>query len=141
MSRKDARENAFKMIFADITPQDERPWEEFFDETDSEIWVGKGVCDADKEYITALCEGVRGATSELDAGIEKYLRNWKIDRINRVCLAAMRLAIFEINNMEDVPYKVSASEAVELVKKYAGASEAKFVNGVLGEYIKNEISR
>lgn len=141
MSRKDARENAFKMIFADIKPQDEKPWEAFFAEGDAEIWSGKSVDGEDKEYISALCEGIRQRSAEIDAEIEKYLRDWTLDRINRVCLAAMRLAVYEIKYIENVPFKVSASEAVEIVKKYAGASEAKFVNGVLGEYIKNEISR
>ncbi len=141
MSRKDARENAFKIIFSDINSDGRNSLEDFISaEGDKEIWTGKKAGEDEKKYIESVCLGVREGSEELDAEIGKYLRNWTIERINRVCLAALRLAFYEMKNIESVPVKVSASEAVEIVKKYAGASEAKFVNGVLGEYIKNGLN-
>lgn len=55
-------------------------------------------------------------------------------------LAALRVAVYEMKYLEGIPAKVSAAEAVAIVKKYADEKEGKFVNGVLGEYIKNELS-
>lgn len=140
MSRRNARENAFKIIFASEVSEDEKLLNDLFDgEKDSELWSGKAPEEEDKSYIEKVCTGVTGQREDIDKTIEKYLENWTIDRINRVCLAAMRLAIYEMKNIDGIPFKVSASEAVEIVKKYAGPKEAKFVNGVLGKYIKNEL--
>lgn len=141
MSRKDARENAFKIIFSDINSDGRNSLEDFISlQDDKEIWTGKKAGEDEKKYIESVCLGVKKDSEELDAEIGKYLRNWTVERINRVCLAALRLAFYEMKNIDSVPVKVSASEAVEIVKKYAGASEAKFVNGVLGEYIKTVLT-
>ncbi len=140
MSRKTARENAFKMLFAMITKADSNIPEGFYEEAgDGEVWSGKEAEKDDKDYIEKLCPGVLEKEAELDEIIKKYLKNWTIERINRVSLAALRLSIYEILYMEDIPLKVSVSETVEIVKKYAGEEDSKFVNGVLGEYIRKEI--
>lgn len=140
MSRRNARENAFKIIFASTDSAEEKLLEDFFNgEKDSELWTGKAPEEDDRAYIERACIGVREQREDIDKTIEKYLENWTIDRINRVCLAAMRLAVYEMKNLKGIPFKVSASEAVEIVKKYAGSKEAKFVNGVLGKFIKNEL--
>ena len=55
----------------------------------------------------------------------------------RVSLCALRLAIYEIENIEDVPTATAINEAVELVKKFDGEDSAKYVNGVLGSYIRD----
>lgn len=141
MSRKTARENAFKMLFAMITKGDEHIPEGFYEEAaDSEIWSGKEAGKDDKDYIEKVCPGVTQKEEEIDLIIKKYLKNWTIDRINRVSLAAMRLCIYEILYMEEIPLKVSVSETVEIVKKYAGEEDSKFVNGLMGEYIRKEIN-
>ncbi len=140
MSRKTARENAFKMLFAMITKGDERIPEGFYEEAaDGEIWSGKEAGKDDKDYIEKVCPGVSEKEEAIDDIIKKYLKNWTIDRINRVSLAALRLSIYEILYMEDIPVKVSVSETVEIVKKYAGEEDSKFVNGVLGEFIRKEL--
>ncbi len=140
MSRKFARENAFKIVFTDINKENSVKWEDFVtEENDKEIWSGKAPANEDTEYIKEVSEGVGEHAKEIDETIEKYLRGWSIDRINRVCLAALRVAVYEMKYMEGIPKKVSAAEAVAIVKKYADEKEGKFVNGVLGEYIKNEL--
>ena len=140
MSRKTSRENAFKMIFAMITKGDDRIPEGFYEDSkDSEIWSGKEASEEDRTYIEKVCPGVSEKEAELDEIIKKYLKNWTIERINRVCLAALRLCIYEMLYMEEIPVKVSAAETVEIVKKYAGEEEGKFVNGLLGEYIRKEL--
>lgn len=141
MSRRNARENAFKLLFSAIARQEAPLPKELFDEVgDEEIVSGKSISEEGKSYIQAVYDGVLTHQEELDRHISAYLKNWQIDRINRVCLASLRLGFYEIQYMENIPYRVSASEIVEIVKKYAGGEEAKFVNGVLGEYIRREIT-
>ncbi len=138
MSRKSARENAFKIIFAMIKEDGSDVVESIFkEENDKEIWSGRNTSEEEREYILSVCKGVSETKNMLDEEIGKYLKDWKIDRINRVCLASLRLAFYEIKYMDNIPFKVSANEAVEIVKKYADAKEAKFVNGLLGEFIKD----
>lgn len=140
MSRKFARENAFKIVFTDINEENGVKWEDFVTEkNDKEIWSGKAPGKEDTEYIKEVCMGVAEHAKEIDETVEKYLRGWSIDRINRVCLAALRIAVYEMKYMDGIPRKVSAAEAVAIVKKYADEKEGKFVNGVLGEYIKKEL--
>ncbi len=140
MSRRNARENAFKLLFSTIARQEAPLPQELFDEAgDEEVISGKHISEEGKSYIQSVYDGVLKHIKDLDECISMYLKNWQIDRINRVCLASLRLCFYEIQYMDDIPFRVSASETVEIVKKYAGEEEAKFVNGVLGEYIRREI--
>ena len=65
------------------------------------------------------------------------LKNWSIERIFKIDLAILRLAVYEINFMEGIPQKVAVNEAVELAKKYGNDTSSNFVNGVLREIIKD----
>lgn len=86
----------------------------------------------DLEYFDGLLSMVRGNLGEIDAAIENASDNWKIDRISKVDLGILRLAVAEIKYAEYIPVKVSIDEAVSLAKKYGGELSSKFVNGVLG---------
>ena len=68
----------------------------------------------------------------------KNLVRWKIDRISKVDLSILRLAIFEILHMNEIPASVSINEAVELAKKYSSKESASFINGLLGKVLKPE---
>ena len=68
--------------------------------------------------------------------ISKYLSKWKINRISRISLSALRLAVYELEFADDMPEKVSINESVELAKVYEGEETAAFVNGVLGAFIR-----
>lgn len=73
---------------------------------------------------------------ELDNSIKQNAPEWPINQINRVDLSILRLAIYELKHTKTPP-KVVIDEAVELGKEYGSNSSAKFINGVLGSYIKN----
>ena len=128
MTRKEAREQAFVLIFEKM----------FRDDTAEEILEYATeireieVDDYSKEIFLGVCE----KTEELDAEISKHLKNWKIERISKVALAILRLAVYEIKFVESVPESVSINEAVELSKKFSFAEDASFVNGVLGNIVK-----
>ena len=70
--------------------------------------------------------------------ILKNLKNWTIDRIFKIDLAILRLAIYEILYMEDIPVKVSVNEAVELAKEYGNNDSKSFVNGLLAKVIESK---
>ena len=83
--------------------------------------------------------GVSQHAAELDTYIEKYAQGWRFDRISLVASAIMRLAMFEIMYMPDIPNGAAVNEAVELAKKYDDPETAKFVNGILGSFVREEI--
>lgn len=89
-----------------------------------------------KEYIKDAIIGIRENINEIQGLIEKNLKaDWKIDRISKIDLSLLRLAIYEIKYKE-IPYKVAINEALELAKKYGEDSSKNFVNGVLASIVK-----
>ena len=70
--------------------------------------------------------------------IRKYAKNWKFERISRICAAILRVAMFEILYLPEVPYKAAANEAVNLTKLYEDSAAASFVNGILASFIREE---
>ncbi|NLO47107.1 MAG: transcription antitermination factor NusB [Clostridiales bacterium] len=92
------------------------------------------------DYIKSLALGVSGHLAELDTYIQKYAKNWHVGRISRVAVAIMRVAMYEILYMPDIPPAASVNEAVELSKKYEEADTTAFINGILGSFIRGELS-
>ena len=82
-------------------------------------------------FAWELVLGVWQHRSELDAVIEKFARNWRLDRVGRVELNLLRLGVYEMLYRADVPCKVSMNEALELDKQYGDARSHTFVNGIL----------
>ena len=74
---------------------------------------------------------------KLDKLISEAAPQWPIDKLNRIDLAILRLAVYELEN-EDTPPKVVIDEAVELAKEYGSESSSSFINGVLGTIYKDE---
>lgn len=90
-------------------------------------------------YITTLVCGVGSHGAELDGYIEKYAKGWRFSRIDRVASAIMRVTMYEIMYMPDVPNKVAINEAVEIAKKYVDEDVVKFINGILGSFVRMEL--
>jgi N utilization substance protein B len=91
-----------------------------------------------EDYIRRLASGVTEHGPELDAYIQKYAKNWKFERISRVCAAILRIAMYEILYLPEVPYKAAVNEAVNLAKLYEDSATASFVNGILASFIREE---
>jgi len=87
--------------------------------------------DSERGYIDDVAAGVRERCAEIDGWIEKYAVGWRIDRISRVDLAILRVAVYELLKKE-VPDPVVLNEAVELSKIYSTERAGAFINGVLG---------
>ncbi len=90
------------------------------------------------EYIEMVLKGVKENLAEIDSIILSKLKNWSIERIAKIDLAILRLAIYEIIYVEDIPEKVSANEAVELAKTYGNNDSKSFVNGVIAKVIESK---
>ena len=93
---------------------------------------------ADRAWIDRVFSGVTGSLDFLDDKIAAASRNWSIDRMARVDLAILRLAVWEIFNEEDVPGSVAINEAVELANCYSGDGSGRFVNGILGTILREK---
>ena len=89
-----------------------------------------------KEYIKDAVFGIKEHINEIQGLIEKNLKaDWKIDRISKIDLSLLKLAIYEIKYKE-IPYKVAINECLELAKKYGEESSKNFVNGILASVVK-----
>ena len=85
-----------------------------------------------REYISAIVTGVAERRNELDDYIEKYSKGWKLARISRIAQSVLRVAMFEVLYMDEVPDSVAINEAVELAKIYCDEGSPRFINGCLG---------
>ena len=155
MSRKLAREIAFKIVFSnnfqfeDVEINNVEEAEEtrkaqlleniISDKNSEEDTknVNDDISAEDKKYITEVTEGVAEKIEELDEKIKPYLKGWTMDRIGKTDLAILRLAVSEIFYRDDIPYKVSINEAVELAKSFCDDSSPSFINGVLAGIINS----
>ncbi len=95
--------------------------------------------DSQKAYIERLVRGIGAHNAELDGYIEKYARGWSFGRISRTAVAIMKIAMYEILYMPDIPAGAAINEAVELAKKYEEEETVPFVNGVLGGFVRGEV--
>lgn len=93
----------------------------------------------DKTYMIKICNLLKENNDKINELINKYAKNWTIERMPKVDLAILKLSICEILFMEEIPNKVSINEAVEIAKVYCDDKTPKFINGILGSVV-NELS-
>lgn len=89
-------------------------------------------------YIRRVVAGVGEHGYELDEYIEKYAIGWRFGRIPKVAAAIMRVAMFEVLYMQEIPNGAAINSAVELAKKYEDEKVVSFINGVLGAFARGE---
>ena len=148
MVRNQAREIAvhlaYELSFTDRTPEElleERLSSESFSRLagEDELYA-KAPNASQKKYISEIVLGVADHGPELDAFIAKYAKGWKFERIPLVASAIMRVAMYEILYCADIPNSVAINEAVEIAKHYETDETVKFINGILGSFVRGEIS-
>lgn len=145
MTRKEVREVTFMMLFqlefgSDLSIDDTLAQYYTIDSDgtdENEETVTVALAKSDRRYIETVVNGVREKMGELDSIIEKYSKDWAIERIIKVDLSILRYCIYEMTYMRKrTPVAVSINEAVELSKKYGTDKSRAFVNGVLSSYYK-----
>lgn len=135
MSRKVAREVAFKIVF-ELAFQNDEEAAKLFEKLVAASEEKYEITEEDNSYINEVITGIQSNESSIDEKIKKYLKDWSFERISKIDLAILRLAIYEINYREDIPCKVSVNEAVELAKIFGEDSSPAFINGILAEILK-----
>jgi len=126
MSRREARESAFKLLYQmEIRKSDPVSQRDIFLEE-------YPLADEDVVYFDDLVSGVTLHAAELDAFYVPLLKGWKTERLPKVDLVLLRIATFEIRMRKDVPVNVSISEAVVLAKRYSSEESKAYINAILG---------
>jgi len=131
MNRHKQREYTFRIIFSLDQNKTETPMEDLDLQIDS-VGLEK---EEDIELIRAKVINVYGELESIDTLIADASDKWSIDRIAKIELAILRVAIYDMK-FDEVPVQVAINEAVELSKKYGEDQSSKFVNGVLGQIAK-----
>ena len=129
MRRREQREHVFKLMFMTEFNSEEEMTEQL-----SLYFEGLGeLSEQDQEYMKKKYAHVREHLEDIDAQLNSASRGWKTKRMSRVDLAALRLAVYEMEYDEDVPTGVAINEAVELAKCFGSEESGAFVNGILGK--------
>lgn len=130
MTRRELREHIFLLVFRldfhsyEEMPEQVRMYLEELDEPAEE---------EDAKYIEEKSSKVFEKLQEIDAKLSEKAENWSVDRMGKVELAVLRLALYEILYDDTVPAPVAVDEAVEIAKKYGQDKAGSFVNGVLAK--------
>lgn len=130
MSRRELREQIFKLLFrVEFNSMEDMAEQEqlFFEDEDA-------AKEEDAVYISDKYHKISEKLSEIDSQLNEKAQGWNTDRMNKVDLTILRLAVYEICYDEDVPTGVAINEAVELAKKFGQDASFGFVNGVLAKF-------
>lgn len=132
MSRRELREQIFKFIFrVEFNSKEEmEEQEKFFFENDELV-----VNEEDAAYISAKSNKILEMLEEIDGMINQQAKGWTTERMSKVDLTIIRLAVYEMKFDEDVPVGVAINEAVELAKRFGQEESSGFVNGVLAKFV------
>ncbi|CAH2212886.1 transcription antitermination factor NusB [Tepidibacter aestuarii] len=131
MSRKISRELGMKMVYQmDMTKEyTSEKVEEFIQEHSHENF--------DSQYLVDLGNIFIENKEDIDSVISTHSNKWKINRIAKVDLSILRVAIAEIKYIDNIPFKVAINEGIELAKRYSDDESTKFINGLLGSVIND----
>jgi len=147
MKRTEAREIAVRLCFSlSENPSDPQELltqvfdDEYYDTLQAEDELYKSKPNKKQlDYITSLVKGISEHSAELDGYIEKYAVGWKFGRISRTAAAIMKLAMYEVLYMPDIPDNAAINEAIELAKRYEPPETVSFINGILGSFSRSEV--
>lgn len=133
MKRQRSREIAMELLFGMALSKNsyEETIETFIEDYEMDLST------VDVEYVKNTVKIVTDNLGKIDEIIVNALVNWKLDRISKVNLTILRLAVGEMLYVSDVPEKVAINEAIELTKKYSDEKSVSFVNGVLDKAFKS----
>lgn len=133
MSRTAAREVAMMILYSGLVGGTDTP--------DAVCEKADGIRpldETDTVYAKEIVAGVTEKAEEIDRVIGEHAVGWSLDRISRVDLSILRVAIYEMRWREDVPTGAAINEAVEMAKKYGGEKSFAFINGILGTVARQQ---
>ncbi|MBR3031617.1 MAG: transcription antitermination factor NusB [Clostridiales bacterium] len=127
MSRREAREAAFAFLYQLNFRQ------EPVSEQKAMYLEVHPLDEEDLPYFNEITDGVFEKKDELDAEYAKYLKDWKQSRLPKVDVMLLRIAVYEMLHVSDIPVSVSINEAVVLAKKYSSEESKSYINAILGK--------
>ena len=110
--------------------------EDTYDAVLDKSGITETLTEEDVAFSDAVLSGIETHQEEIDPLISELAIGWSIERMPRVDLSILRVAIYEMMYRRDIPYSVSINEAVELAKKFGGDEAPAFVNGILAKLIQ-----
>ncbi len=131
MNRSRSREIAMEVMYQMAIQND-------FSKEFSRKMVAQYEEESDEAYIFEVMDAFIENRETVDSQISPLLKNWTIERVGKVDLSILRLAVTEMNFMSSIPGKVSVNEAINMSKKYVDEKSGKFINGVLKHFIQAE---
>lgn len=131
MLRRELREYTFKLLFHGNFYEGEELEEQIANFLENE----EGLDEASRQLLAGKSKDIFPLIPQLDEKIAAVAKGWKLNRMGKVDLTIIRLALYEMLYDDQVPGKVAINEAVELAKKYGGAESPQFVNGILAKLI------
>lgn len=130
MGRKHARESTMKLLYQMEVNLD------FSDEAINIFFENNCFNAGERSYIEDAIKTIIENLKEVDSHIKTYIEGWELHRLAKVDLSTLRIAIYEIAYRKDIPIEVSINEAIEIAKKYSTDESSKFINGVLGSFVR-----
>ena len=132
MNRSAAREETFKLIYSlEVQKED-------FSDEQIDLYIESENIEDEKtlQYMKEIVKGIKEKDEDINERISKNLKSgWTIERISKINLALLKIAIYEIIYTE-TPFKVAINEAIELSKKYGEENSSNFINGILASIVK-----
>jgi len=126
MNRRKAREILFQLIYELEFHKDENPDEVYKNAAEFREFE-------DDNYILKIYKGLPDKLEYIDKRIEESSVGWKQERLSKTSLAIMRLCVYEMLYVDDIPFEISINEAVELAKKFDHENAPAFINGVVNK--------
>ena len=135
-SRRDLRERAFQALFSLEFGGDVLSAAEFACIYDKPMLDDEGVTVDIPVFLLSLVKGVQDFQADIDQQIEEHLKaGWSLERLTLTDKTLLRLGLFEIKYFDETPGRVAVNEIIEIAKKYSDNTSAKFVNGLLSQFI------
>jgi transcription antitermination protein NusB len=134
-SRRGARQKAFQCLFGldfrngAASGSVVRSFEHFFE-------AAKPLPERERDFALEIIRGVIEHREEIDQVISAFSQHWRLERIAKIELGILRIAVFEMIHRPDIPLKVSINEAVELSKTFGDENSRSFINGILDAVAK-----
>ncbi|MBQ8537566.1 MAG: transcription antitermination factor NusB [Clostridia bacterium] len=137
MARSTARAAAMQLIYEHILGGDggDATLEMIYENMASE--AAAAPTKDDQVYISDVLNGVLDKLAQIDEKIRQFSKDWSLERMARVDLTILRLAVYELMYRKDVPGNVAISEAVELANQFSDPASSRFINGVLGAVLRS----
>ena len=131
--RRLSRELTLKFLYQyDVYVEQDKELNNFDEQLEAFLITQDGINDSEiKDFFITLSRGVCDNLESIDEIISKYSDNWKVSRISRIDKNILRIAIYEMLNLSNIPHPVTINEAVDIAKKYGNNESGSFINGIV----------